>query len=793
MNSHYFRNALGSLRRHSGFSLINFLGLTLALLCSLLIILYVISETSFDHFHEKGEDIYRVYMRQPGNLVAGSSSDWWVVSPAILKPTWEEELPGIRAISRTLDRQWVFRQGESYLYEQVLLVDPGFFEVFTFPLKGGDSGEALLDPFSMVISSEAAQKYFGKENPLGRILMTNDSIAFTITGVLEEIPGNSHLQFDFLAPLLCLEILEGRSLIHPDWTYNNSYTTYLTLHEATDLEEFDRRLRRYDVDGFNDSKWSFHLQHLYDIHFNRETGGRGSRVSLFVFITVGLFILGVACFNYMNLSIMHQRARIRNIALRKVLGASRGSLMEQFFFESLFLLLLASLAALIALRLVLPWFNALMGLRLYFTMIAGWKVLLILGVLIFAIAAISGFYPALYLSRLSLMNTLRGGAFKLTRGRNYVRKGVVVIQFSLSIALILVSLTIFRQLKYLEEKDPGYRVEDILYMRLNIWSGLDWQQIIDPFKQELLETPGIEKVAASTGVPSRIGWSNVPVWEGRDEEDKPFFYRLAVDFDFMDLYDIRIGEGRSFSREMGYDDGRAFIINREAAERMGMESAPGAAFGFWDQKGTVVGVVEGFHFESLHKPITPLGIGVDEQRYFTYISVRLNDEKKDLVLNRIQESWKRFAPGQPFEYTFMDERMDELYRKDRQLSSSIVVLSLMALFISCLGIFGLVSFSLRERIKELGIRKVLGAAPARLGLMLTREMFLLLAVSSVLGGPIGWYASRTWLGNFASQFHLNPGLILISIGITMLIAIIPLGFRLVKSVMASPVAALRTE
>jgi len=285
----------------------------------------------------------------------------------------------------------------------------------------------------------------------------------------------------------------------------------------------------------------------------------------------------------------------------------------------------------------------------------------------------------------------------------------------------------------------------------------------------------------------------VPDWEGRGEEDRPFFYRLAVDYDFFDLYGIRIDEGRSFSREMGSDDGRAYIINREAADRIGMSSPLGMKFGFREQEGIVVGLVENFHFESLHKPITPLGIGLDENRYFSFISIRMNGESSWQTLAQIVESWKHFAPGQPLDYTFMDDRMAELYRKDHQLSVSLMVISLMALFISCLGIFGLISFSLRERIKEIGIRKVLGAAPARLAIMLTREIVLIIVLATLIGGTVGWYASRAWLSHFSSQFDMGFDLVLVSMMITLLMAILPLGYRIAISIMANPVNALRTE
>lgn len=277
----------------------------------MLIILYIHSEYTFDKFHSKGSNIYRVVMHQPGNQVTGSSTDWWVVSPAILKPTWERELPEVDLVTRTTTRHWTFKHRDQYLDETILIVDPEFLEIFTFPLKAGNQANALKDPYSIIITQKMANKYFGNIDPMGETLVKNDGKQFTVTGILEKIPHNSHLQFDFLVSFHTLEIIMNKSLLNDNWL-NNPYHTYMTLLENTDLEQFDTKLRKYDIVGFNNNIWSFHLQPLFDIHFNRQISGTGDKGIIFIFITTGIFILFIACFNYMNLYIVYYRTRIKD-------------------------------------------------------------------------------------------------------------------------------------------------------------------------------------------------------------------------------------------------------------------------------------------------------------------------------------------------------------------------------------------------------------------------------------------------------------------------------------------------
>ena len=790
------KNALRFIKQHRGFSVINILGLTIGIFCCLMIILYVQSELTFDRFHRNGPNIYRVVMQQPGNRVVGSTSDWWVVSPAILKPTWENELPEVDLVTKTQDRYLTFRHSGQLINEQVLFVDPEFLDIFTFPLTKGNKDYALNGINTIIISGKMARKYFGEEDPIGKDLEVNDGRQLTVTGILKEIPQNSHLQFDFLVSFMTLESIQGRSLLNDNWL-NNSFKTYLTLNENTDLEQLDKKLRKYDIDGFNGKTWTFHLQPLFNIHFdNQMLYGSGDRGTLFIFITVGLFILFIASFNYLNLYISHYRTRLKDVAIKKVAGASKWLLIRQFFTESFLLVFISYLISLSLVGLIVPLFDSFFKQMLDFQVIWCFRFFILSIALIILMALIAGAYPAFYLTRLPLIDSLKGGMTKLSKESQYFRKTVVAIQFTLSVILITGAVAILKQLKFIGNQDLGYEKENIICLDLiNLYYAESYNLThqMKTLKQELLSNPDIVAVSASTGKPYSIGWSNIPVWDGQEADDNPFFYRMIVDYDFFDLYRIGLADGRYFSSDMATDDGNAYVVNRAAAKRMGFQSLTNARFGFDGKLGTVVGITEDFNFESLHKSITPLGIGVKDEYYWQVISIKVKNTDIPKTLAYIETVWNKFEPDYPMDYTFADDQIHQLYGKEIQVSRSINYLSLLALFISCLGIFGLMSYSFKERKKEIGVRKAMGASFSSLAGLLVRDLFLLVCIAEITGGVLGWYFSNRWLNNFAYRINWGVDIIIISCFLTILLAITPIVFHLIKSIRTNPVNSLRYE
>jgi putative ABC transport system permease protein len=790
------KNALRFIEQHRGFSMINILGLTTGIFCCLLIILYVQSELTFDRFHANGENIYRVVMQQPGNRVVGSTSDWWVVSPAILKPTWENELPEVDLVTKTQYRYLTFRHSGQLMDEEVLFVDPEFLDIFTFPLMQGSKDHALDGINTIVISDKIARKYFGEEDPLGKDLEVNDGRQLTVTGILEKIPENSHLQFDFLVSFKTLESIQGRSLLNDNWL-NNSFKTYLTLNKSTDLKLLDEKLKKYDIDGFNGKTWTFHLQPLFDIHFdNNMLNGTGEKGTIVIFITVGLFILFIAGFNYLNLYISHYRTRIKDIAIRKFAGASKWLLIRQLFSESFLLVVVSYLISLASVWLIIPLFHSFFKQILDFQAIWGFWFFISSIVLVVLMAMIAGAYPALYLTRLNLLNNLKGGLTKLSRESQYFRKTIVVVQFTLSVILITGAVTMLKQLRFIGNKDLGYEKENIICLNLNrlyYAESYNLTNRMTSLKQELLSNPDIIAVSASTDMPCSVGWSNIPVWEGKEEDDCPFFYRMIVDYDFFDLYGLYLEEGRNFSQDMATDDGNAYIINKAAAQRMGFQSPVNARFGFDGKLGTVVGITKDFNFESLHKSITPLGIGVKDDYFWQVISIKVKNTNIPETLIYIEGVWNRFVPDYPMDYTFVDNKIQQMYGKEMQVSRSMIYLSLIALFISCLGIFGLMSYSLKEREKEIGIRKALGASLSRITGLLARDLVIIVSIAEIAGGILGWYFSTSWLNNFAYRIEWGIDIIILSSFLTLLLAITPIAFTLIKSIRTNPVDSLRYE
>ncbi len=790
------KNALRFIKQHRSFSIINILGLTIGIFCCLLIILYVQSELTFDRFHRNGKNIYRIVMQQPGNRVVGSSSDWWVVSPAILKPTWENELPEVDLVTKTQYRFLTFRHSDQLINEEILFVDPEFLNIFTFPLIQGHKDLALNNINKVVISEKMARKYFGEEDPMGKELEVNDGRQLTVTGILKEIPENSHLQFDFLVSFKTLESIQGRSLLSDNWL-NNSFKTYLTLNENTDLKQLDAKLRKYDIEGFNGKTWTFHLQPLFEIHFNNKMlYGTGEKGTILIFITVGLFILFIASFNYLNLYISHYRTRLKDVSIRKVAGASRWLLIRQFFNESFLLVFISYLISLALVWLIIPLFGSFFKQILDFQVIWSLRFFIASLVLVILMALIAGAYPALYLTRLHLLDTLKGGKAKLSKESQYFRKTIVVVQFTLSVVLITSTVTMLKQLRFIGNKDLGYEKENILCLnliRLYYAESYNLTNKMKLLKHELLSNPDITAVSASTDMPCSVGWSNIPVWDGKEGDDNPFFYRIIVDYDFFDLYGIQLADGRKFSRDMATDDGNAYIINRAAAKRMGFQSPINARFGFDSKLGTVVGITEDFNFESLHKSITPLGIGVKDEYYWQVISMKVKNTDIPKTLAYIEGVWNRFVPDYPMDYAFIDNKIQQVYGKEMQVSRSMNYLSLLALFISCLGIFGLMSYSLKERRKEIGIRKAMGASFSRLAGHLTRELFILVCIAEIAGGVLGWYFSTSWLNSFAYRIDWGIDIIIISAVLTFILAITPIVFNLIKSVRTNPVESLRYE
>lgn len=784
MLKNYLKIVVRLIRRKKLFSFLNLLGLTIGLASSFLILLYVDFELNFDRFHENADNIYRVYMHQPGNQVMGSSTDLWVTTPPILKPTWESDLPEIQKIATVKYRTVVFKKDGQLMDEGILYAHPEFLEIFTLPLVYGDPENALRDPFSLLISRRQSLKYFGKENPVGKILSDNTDRQYRITGVLRDLPKNSHMQFDFLASFNTLYTITKRDWNSDNWL-NNGFDTWLTLPAGIDRVQFDSKLRQYDLQGFNGKTWTFHVQPLKDIHFNQATGGRGDIRTIYIFSAIGLFILFIAGFNFVNLSTARSAIRAKEVGVRKVVGAHRRQLVRQLLGESFLYTLIAMGLSLLAVVVILPAFNSLIGRQLSAAALLNGKMLLGITGITILMGFLSGSYPALFISSFRPVGILKGRLKTDSKGGLFLRNSLIVLQFSLSIIMIISTITLYNQLHYIRNKKLGYERDHILTFR---YRGPDRETL----KQELLEDPGIMNVSISSGLPSHVGWSNIPHWEGKDPDNNPFFYRLNVDFDFFDMYGLEMAQGRKFSRELG-DEGQAYVLNEAAVKTLGFENPIGQTFGFWKITGKVVGVVKDFHFESLHKPITPLGIGILDSDSFSYVSVKISSRNIAGSIDFMRKVWERLLPRYPFEYSFLDERIDAMYRNEQKVAESFNYFALIAIFIACLGLFGLASFVAEQKTKEIGIRKILGATASKVIMLLSREFILLVALANLIAWPLAWYGMNKWLESFAFRIDLNILFFIGAAGIAFLIAAASVGWQFARATRANPVDALRYE
>ncbi len=784
MFNNYLKIAFRLIRRKKLFSFVNLLGLTIGLTSIFFILLYVDFELNYDKFHENANNIYRVYMHQPGNLVFGSSTDLWVTTPPILKPTWEMELPEIGKIANILFRDVVFKKNELLLDETVLFADPEFLEIFTFPLVYGEHKTALDEPFSLLITQRAADKYFGRENPIGKTIPTSDKYQYKVTGVLQNIPQNSHLKFDYLGSFNTLYTIFKRNWKTENWL-NNGLDTYLTLPANIDRKQFDEKLRRYNLQGFNDKTWSFHVQPLKDIHFNRATGGQGDIRYIYIFSAIGLFTLLIACFNFVNLSTARSATRVKEVGVRKVVGAYRRQLARQLLGESFIFTLISLIFSLISVMIILPAFNSLIGKELNVNAFLNLKLMLGAMGITLLVGIISGSYPALFISSFQPARILRGHLKISSKGSQFFRNTLVVIQFALSIIMIVSTITLYNQLHFIRNKELGYEKDHILTFHTR---GIN----LEVLKRELLEKPEILKVSFSSGLPTSVGWSNIPAWKGKEPDNNPFFYRLDVDYDFFDIYRLEMVKGRKFSQELG-DKGNAYILNETAVKCLGFEEPIGQPFGFWKITGTVIGVVKDFHFESLHKPITPLGIGILDYENLSNVSVKISSQNIRSSLNYIGKTWEKLRPEYPFEFSFIDERLDAMYKTEQKMAESFNYFALIAIFIACLGLFGLASFISEQKTKEIGIRKILGATASKIILLLTREFILLLALANLIAWPLAWFAMNKWLESFAYRINLNVIYFITAAVIAFLIAMASVSSQFARAIKANPADSLRYE
>ncbi|MXX03533.1 MAG: FtsX-like permease family protein [Gemmatimonadetes bacterium] len=787
----YLNIAIRHMAREKGYTAINVLGLAVGMICAMLIFLYVSFELSYDRYHEKADRLYRVAVNNDAR------------TPPALGPALQEDFPEIQGFVRLLPTTgtWIMKhEGNIYYENRVYWADNALLDLFTFPLIRGDSRTALEAPYAVVISEDTARKYFGEENPMGKtIVADNGFMMLTVTGVMENTPQNTHFQADFF---ISLTSASQEDLGY--WSWINFYT-YIVLPEGHSHAAIEERLpafvTRHIGEGLRERGGSFELflQPVTDIHLHsnleHETGANSDITYVYILSAIALFILSVACINFINLSIARFAGRTREVGLRKVFGAYRFQLIRQFLGESVLVTSMALVIALAAISLISPYFDSFAG-KPVTTEFAGsgfWWLVLPAGALL--VGLLSGSYPAMLLSALQPVQSVKGGP-QLAAAGGLSRKILVVIQFTISIAMIISTGILFNQMAYLQSKHLGFDKDQVIVIpTINVV--LDKFQ---PWKEALLQHTGVAGVTHSNSLPGLEGNIGQVSTGTIQRADDPGNIRhdvqgLNVGLDFVETLGMELLAGRSHSGAMSRDSEALNIVINETTQRVLGWNTPAAAIGKevlfgrgWT--GTVIGVVRDFHFRSLHLKIEPLVLFLGGGLHLT---VRLHPGDPGQTLDYIESQWLRMFPDIPFAYTFLDENIERLYRSEVRIGYVFGVFALVAVFLACLGLFALVSFTMERRTREIGVRKALGASIQQVLALLSGEFVGLVLIANVFAWPAAWLIMQRWMESFAYRTEIGWEIFFLSGVTALLITLVTIGYRVVRTALANPADVLRNE
>lgn len=785
MLKNYFKIVFRSLRRGRLHAYINLTGLAVGMACVILIALWVQDEMSFENFQGNRNELYAVSMRDSRDRDTRGSTSF--VTPYALAPLMKQEFPEIIDFTRVQQRSrfesCMLRYGDKSFYDDgILLADPAFFRMFTYRFVEGSPQAALADKNSIVITRKTATKFFGNEDPIGKILRFNNRQDLMVSAVVEDPPRNSEVQFDAVAPI---QILGEEQLSR--WWWETS--SYILVRDNTDIAKLEQEMagmiqKHHPTPGVS---ITVGIQPLARIHLYY---GDGDIRLVYVFVSVAVFILLIACINYMNLSTARFSRRAREVGLRKVLGAQRGALVRQFLLESVSLSIAALLIAVALVEILLPFFNTVTDKNLSFISSDNLPVICGLVGLAIVVGIIAGSYPAIFLSSFQPAAVIRGTARANSRSP-LLRSVLVVTQFTIAIILIVSTIVVYRQYNYLVHKDLGYNKDEIVYIPFN----KEIEQKYESVKNALLQDSNIKNVTVASSLPNEVGNVNPIDWQGK-QDDKMVFVRFAVtDRDYLNTFQMKLSAGRNFSRDMSGDISN-FIINRKAAALMNLKDPVDKRITFMGLSGKVIGVVDDFNNRPLDEETNPLILTVNPKFYgyfVKYVLIKINSNDVPGTLERVEEVSREFAPGYPIEFKFLDETVNNLYQSVQRTWHLFESFAFLAIFISCLGLFGLASFMTEVRTKEIGVRKTLGASMPGILVLLSSEFIKWVLLANLVAWPVAYYAMRGWLQGFAYKADINPWVFVASGLIALMIAMATVGFHTIKAATANPVESLRYE
>ncbi len=810
MIRNYFKIAFRNLMKYKFISGINLFGLTVGLTCCLLILAYIINEVSFDKYNKNAKNIYRVERTFLNPETGAKSLELGSIAPPFA-PYLLNDFKEIKKLTRLYPNGTTsFKYEDKMFYEKnIYFADENLFDVFKVDVVKGNPAKALNDPYSVMLTEEIAKKYFGNEDPMNKMVRLDNQLTCRVTGIYKPFPSNAHLHPTGMISFNTLRdsAVYGEKELRTNWG-NNSFLTYIVLpdnYNPKNLEAqfpaFQNRNIKEDGDPgkYKPSDYSIlNLKKLTDIHLyshtDYEAEENGDIKRVYIFSAVALFIMLIACINYMNLSTARSVLRAKEIGVRKVVGARRPELIAQFLSESVLISWIATLLAFGLTWLVLPWLNKLSGQELSISILMNWKIILPILLVPFIVGILSGIYPALFLSSFQPIKVLKG--FMKAGGANIsFRKILVVVQFSISIILIIATAIVFQQLRYMQNKSLGYNKDHVV----NLANTPALNDKFESFRTELLSNSAVQIVARSSRIPtgrlldamgSKInnGDSLAPT-----KADIKF---VVADENFVPAYSIKTVAGRNFSKDFTTDTA-AYLINEAAVKALGLksnEAALGKQFKYGGRDGRIVGVINDFHFESLHQRILPIvffmptGTG-----NYGNLSIKIAGNDVAGALAHIENTWKKFLPEVPYDYSFLDGRFEKLYESENKQGTIFTVFAFIAIFIACLGLLGLSAFAISQRVKEIGIRKVLGANVGNIVGLLSKDFLKLVLIAAIIAFPLAWFAMSKWLEDFAYRINIPWWIFIVAGMIAAVVAFATISFQAMKAANANPVKSLRTE
>ena len=798
MIRNYLTIAIRNLLRQPVYSLINIVGLAIGMAACMLIVLYIQDELSYDRYHPNAERIYRIV----DDIESGGQTIQTAGSPLSWAPALKRDYPEVEQFVRMrgTGSTWLFKVGESHFYEKkVIWAEATLFDLFDIPLVAGDPKTALAEPFTIVISEAMAAKYFGGEEAMDQILGVDNTYDFRVTGIMRDMPANTHFRSDMFTSYSSLATIG--SYYRENWEVHDNFYTYILLREDTDPDDLEAQfpdfLERYAGDKYRESGVVLNpsLQPVVDIHLHShresELEPNGDIRFVVLYMLIAFLIPLIACINFVNLATARSAMRALEVGVRKVMGANRTQLLGQFLGEAVLMAAVAMIISVILVELALPAVNAIAGKQLIFPLSNGLVLAaLVFGAIVIGLAA--GSYPAVYLSGFVPTEVLKGNLETGTRGLN-LRKVLVVVQFSMSIFLLISTAVIYDQLEYISTKRLGFNKEQVMVLPI---TGSTQRRNTPVLKERLSQLPGVLGVATASGVP---GMRVIPIMavrpDGMAPEDHLMMATLQVDEIFLDVLEIDLAAGRNFSPDWGTDSTTGFLLNETAVRYLGWGTPPDAIgkqfawLPFGGKKGQVIGVVEDFHLRTIHEEIEPIVILTSS--YHIYVLIRVEPNRIPETIARIGETWRTIDASFPLEYTFLDEDFDRLYQDDQRLGEVFAIFAMLGVFVACLGLLGLASFSIQRRTREIGIRKLLGSSISTIVVLLSKDFMKYVLLGNLIAWPLAYFVMTRWLQNYAYAAALNYVWFLVGGVAALVIAWLTIGAHAVSASRRNPVNALR--